>query len=155
MKNGSLTDLFVRAPDELIQEIQVMTNLLRQKMNRLIIKPVILPKVGIYGSGAETQPDSKNAKVNIKNETHGWIIYNIPEALEGTPAESRAHDTQAISEVLERVLAPPESVKILPTFRLRNTKRPTAYSDTPCPIKVILSSATERDFGNQQNIAVI
>ncbi len=74
------------------------------------------------------------------------IIYNIPETLEGTPAESRTHDTHAISEVLERVLAPSESVKILWPFRLRNTKRPTAYLETPCPNKVILSSATERDL---------
>ncbi len=59
---------------------------------------VILPKAGIYSSGAETQSDSKNAHVKIKNETHGLIIYNIPETLEATPAESRIHDTQAISE---------------------------------------------------------
>ncbi len=62
---------------------------------------VILPNAGIYSSGAETQPDSKNAHVKIKNETHGLLIYNKPEALEGTPVESRAHDAQAISEVLK------------------------------------------------------
>ncbi len=31
---------------------------------------VILPKAGIYSSGAETQPDSKNEHVKINNETH-------------------------------------------------------------------------------------
>ncbi len=59
----------------------------------------------IYSSSAERQPDSKNAVVKIKNETHGLIIYNIPEILERTPAESRTHDTQAISEVFERTSA--------------------------------------------------
>ncbi len=43
---------------------------------------VILPKAEIYSSGTETQPDSKNAHVKIKNEFHGLIIYNIPESLE-------------------------------------------------------------------------
>ncbi len=47
---------------------------------------------------------------------------------------------------VERILAPSESVKILRTIRLRNIKRPKAYTDTPYPIKVILSSATDRDL---------
>ncbi len=95
---------------------------------------VILPTAGIYSSGAETQPDSKNAHLKIKNETHGLIIHNIPEILEGTPTESRTHGTQAISE---RILAPPESVEIL---------RPKTNSDTPCSIKAILNSAAECDL---------
>ncbi len=56
--------------------------------------------------------------------THGLIVYNIPEILEGTPAESRTHDAKAISDVFERILAPSDSVKILRTFKLRNIKRP-------------------------------
>ncbi len=36
---------------------------------------VIFPSAVIYSSGAEAQPDSKNADVKIKNETHGLIIY--------------------------------------------------------------------------------
>ncbi len=36
---------------------------------------VILPSAVIYISGAETQPDSKNADVQIENVTHGLIIY--------------------------------------------------------------------------------
>ncbi len=91
----------------------------------------MLASAVIYSSSAETQPDSKNAAVKIKSETHGLIIYNIPEILERTLAESRPHDTQAIGEVFERTLAPSESVKILRTFRLRNTKRPKAYSEAP------------------------
>ncbi len=57
----------------------------------------------IYNSGAETQPDSKSVDVKIGNETHGLIIYNVPEILEGTPAETRTHDAQSISEVFERI----------------------------------------------------
>ncbi len=47
----------------------------------------------------------------IKNETHRLVIYNIPEILEGTPAESRTHDTKAISDVYERILASSESAE--------------------------------------------
>ncbi len=90
---------------------------------------VILPKAGIYSFGAGTLPDSKNAHVKIKNETHGLIIYNIPEALEGTPVESRAHDTQAISEVFERVLAPSESVKILRTCSISQSQLKTCINN--------------------------
>ncbi len=41
---------------------------------------VILSNAETYSSGAETQPDSKNAHVNIKNEPHGLIIYNMQRA---------------------------------------------------------------------------
>ncbi len=70
----------------------------------------------------------------------------MPEILEGTPAESRTHDAKAIGDVFERILAPSESVKTLRTFRLRNKKRPKAYTDTPCPVKIILSPTTDRDL---------
>ncbi len=96
--------------------------------------------------GTETQPEPSVVDSKIRNETHGLIVYNMPEILEGASAESRTHDAKSISDVFERILAPSESVKILRTFRLRNTKRPKAYTDTPRPIKVILNSATDRDL---------
>ncbi len=105
-----------------------------------------LPSAMNRSYGAETQPEPSVVDSKIRNETHGLIVYNIPEILEGTPVESRTHDVKAISDVFKRILAPSDSVKILQTFRLRNIKRPKAYTDTPCPIKVILSSATGRDL---------
>ncbi len=111
-----------------------------------VSEDAILPSAVIYSSGAETQPDFKSVDVKIGNETHGLIIFNGAKILEGTPAETRTHDTQSIREVFERILAPSESVKIQRTFRLRNMKHPEAHSNTPCFIKVTLSSATERDL---------
>ncbi len=111
-----------------------------------VSEDVILPSAVIYSSGGETQSDSKSAVVKIRNETQGLIIYIVPEFLEGTPAETRTHDTQSISKVFERTLAPSESVKIQRTLRLRTMKHLVAHSNTPYPTKVTLSSATERDW---------
>ncbi len=47
----------------------------------------------------ETQPDSKNSDVKVRNETHALIINSTPGILEKTPEESRTHDVQAITEV--------------------------------------------------------
>ncbi len=48
-----------------------------------VSEDVILPSAVINSSTAETQPDSKGADVKIGNETHGLIIFNVPEILEG------------------------------------------------------------------------
>ncbi len=69
-----------------------------------------------------------------------------------TPVESRPHDAKAIDDVFERILAQSESVEILRTFRLRNINRPKAYTDTPCPIKVIQSSATRKSILRSRTI---
>ncbi len=105
-----------------------------EQANCKVSGDVILPNAVVYSSGAETQRDSENTDVKIRNEAHGLIICSVPDILAGTPAVSRTHDTQSISEVFERILALSESVKILRTFRLRNMKRPKACSDSPCPI---------------------
>ncbi len=81
--------------------------------------------------GTETQPEPSEVDSKIRNETNLLIVYNTPEIPEGNPAENRTHDAKAMSEVIERILGPSEWVKILGTFRLRNIKRPKAYTDTP------------------------
>ncbi len=48
---------------------------------------LILPSAVIYSSGAESQPDSK-CGCEDQNETHGLLVYNIPEILELNPTES-------------------------------------------------------------------
>ncbi len=76
-------------------------------------------------SGTETQTKPNDAEPKIRNVTHGLIVYNIPEILEGTPVEGRTHDIKAISEVFERILAPSESVKFLRMSGLRSAPKPT------------------------------
>ncbi len=64
---------------------------------------VILPNAGIYSSGAESQPDSKNAHVKIKNETHGLVIYNIPEAFFGQIVQAKVeHGGNSVFPLLVR-----------------------------------------------------
>ncbi len=85
-----------------------------------------LPSAMNWSYGTETKPERSVGDSKIRNETHGLIVYNIPEILEGTLAGSRTRDAKAISDVFVRILAPSESVKILRTFRLRNIPRPKA-----------------------------
>ncbi len=47
-----------------------------EQANCKVSEDVILPSAEIHISGADTQPDSNNADVKIKNETHGLMIYN-------------------------------------------------------------------------------
>ncbi len=96
-----------------------------EQVNCKVSDGLILPSAMGRSSGPETQTKPNDADPKIRNVTHGLIIYNMPEILEGTPAESRTHDAQAISEVFERILAPSESVKILRTSGLRSAPKPT------------------------------
>ncbi len=48
-----------------------------------------LPSVMNRSYGTETQPEPSEVDSKIRNETHGLIVYNIPEILEGTPSDQR------------------------------------------------------------------
>ncbi len=48
-----------------------------------------LPSAMNRSYGTETQPEPSEVGSKIRKETHGLIVYNISEILEGTPAESR------------------------------------------------------------------
>ncbi len=56
-----------------------------EQVNCKVGDGLLLPSAMNHSSGTETQPKSKDADPKIRNVTHGFILYNVPETLEGDP----------------------------------------------------------------------